>query len=557
MGKHCVLFTRVSTEKQTLDAQSKELREFAISDGYSEDEIYEIAEKESARKRGKIDAYGREEDRRGIKKLKELVESDSSINALYVWELSRLGRRQKVIMDLREFCIDRHINIVVKTPSIIRLLNEKGEIDQASDMVFTLFSSWAESEMRIKLERFHRTKVQHASIGKHSGSTRPMFGYTLDENNFYIIDETEAKVVRLIFEKCIEGMSMTQISKFLNQIGIKKTPHLVRHILTSKAYTGEQVNFRPSRQKEPITRKYPIIISQTTWQKAVQARKEHQTSVPKGRIYYCRGLIICPSCGRPLVANSAPGTCAYRCGRYTIRYQTLGDMSAQPKCKGGQSININAMDSITWTLVSEVLYPKFITEKNESRKKKLRKEISEVQKKIDALEKRYTEIDESVARLAEQYIMHNISKSHHEVLQARILEKKGEVDADKIRFTEQLDTLTRMLDTTNKETKVPWLRVRSFHEAQEVAREITDDQTRYDICHTVLRKIKLENTDPSEKGYGRKRIEFLDYSQQVYWCEYHVRKKRPELVKFCTVEDGVETFAYIPFKYLERFRRSK
>ena len=157
MGKKCVLFVRVSTEKQTLDAQSKELREFAIKDGYSPEEIYEIAEKESARKRGKIDAYGREEDRRGIKRLKELVESDSSIDALYVWELSRLGRRQKVIMDLREFCIDHKINIIIKTPSVIRLLDEKGEIDSGADMVFTLFSSWAESEMRQKLERFHRT----------------------------------------------------------------------------------------------------------------------------------------------------------------------------------------------------------------------------------------------------------------------------------------------------------------------------------------------------------------------------------------------------------------
>lgn len=550
MGKHCVLFTRVSTEKQTLDAQSKELREFAISDGYSEDEIYEIAEKESARKRGKIDAYGREEDRRGIKKLKELVESDSSINALYVWELSRLGRRQKVIMDLREFCIDRHINIVVKTPSIIRLLNEKGEIDQASDMVFTLFSSWAESEMRIKLERFHRTKVQHASIGKHSGSTRPMFGYTLDKDNFYIIDETEAEIVRLIFNKCIEGLSTSQISKYLNQLGIKTTPHLVRHILISKAYTGEQTNFRPDRQKEPITRKYPVIISPELFDKAVQARKEHQVSVPKGRIYYCRGLIICPSCGRPLVANSAPGTCAYRCGRYTMRYQTLSDMDAKPRCKGGQSININAMDSITWTLVSGLLYPQYLMTNKASRRRELQKELSEVDKKIEALTERDEGVEQSLARLSEQYIMLNISKEQHERLQAKILREKGEIDADRVRFTEQKDTLTSMLRSTEESAYI-YSKFTTFKQAQALTRKVTDDQDRFNICHTVLRSIRLENL--GEKGFGHKRIEFVAFDGRTYTCQYRLRAKHPKTIDFVR-DTGVTT---LEFTYLERFKRCK
>ena len=546
-----ILFVRVSTEKQTLDAQSKELREFAMSDGYAPEDLIEIAEKESARKRGKIDAYGREEDRRGIKRLKELVESDSSINALYVWELSRLGRRQKVIMDLREFCIDHKINIIIKTPSVIRLLDEKGEIDSGADMVFTLFSSWAESEMRQKLERFHRTKVHHASIGKGSGTSRVKFGYTLDENNFYIIDETEAQIVRLIFDKCIEGLSMSQIFKYLNQLGIKTTPHLVRHILTSEAYTGQQTNFRPDRQKEPIIRKYPVIISPEQWQKAAQARKDHQISVPKGRIYYCRGLIICPSCGRPLVANSAPGTCAYRCGRYTIRYQTLSDMSARPKCKGGQSININAMDSICWCLVSGLLYPQFLTQNRASRRKKLEKEIAEVKRKIDALSGRYEGVEESLRRLTDQYVMLNISEEQHEKLHAKILAKKGEIDADKVRFTEQHNTLTSMLRSTEENTFIT-SKFTNFRQAQALTRQVTDDQTRFNIVHTVLRSIKLESINP-QKGFGHKRIEFTAYDGRTYSCEYHLRAKRPQSIEF-TRDNGVTT---LEFTYLERFKRSK
>lgn len=553
MGNRAVLFTRVSTEKQTLDAQSQELREFAIKDGYAPEDLIEIAEKESARKRGKIDAYGREEDRRGIKRLKELVESDNSINALYLWELSRLGRRQKILMDLREFCLDHHINIIIKTPSVIRLLDPDGKVNRGNDMIFSFVAQVAESEMEQRLERFHRSKVHNASIGKGSGSPQVKFGYKLNEEKFYVIDETEAEIVRLIFSKCIEGLSMSQISKYLNQLGMRTTPHLVRHILISKAYTGEQTNFRPDRQKEPITRKYPVIISKDLWEKAAQARKDHQVSVPKGRIYYCRGLIICPNCGRPLVANSAPGTCAYRCGRYTMRYQTLGDMDAKPRCQGGQSININAMESITWCLVSGLLYPQFIVSQNETQRKKLEKELSEVKQLKDALGGRYEGVKESLRRLRRLYVMRDISEEQYKKLQAKINEQKGEIDADNVRFTEQIETLTRMLDTLNKNSEIPWLRVKTFHEAQELARQITDDQTRFDICHTVLRSIRLENIEP-QKGFGHKLIEFTAFDGRIYSCQYRLRAKHPKTIKF---KRRGESAAILEFTYLERFRRNK
>lgn len=540
---------RVSTEKQTLDAQSQELRDFAISEGYTPEDLIEIAEKESARKKGKM-VNGHEEDRRGIRRLKQLVESDPTIDALYVWEISRLGRRQKILMDVREFCIDHKVNIIIKTPSVIRLLNENGEIDSGADMVYTFFAQFAESEMRQRQERFHRAKVYNASIGKHNGSTRPMFGYTLDENNFYVVDDEEAAIVRLIFTKYIEGMSMSQLSKYLNQLGIKTTPHLVKHILTSEAYTGQQTNFRPSRQKERITRKYPVIISKELWDKAVQARKDHATSVPKGRIYYCRGLIICPNCGRPLVANSAPGTCAYRCGRYTTRYQTLGDMSAKPKCKGGQSININAMDSITWCLVSGLLFPQYLMKDRASRRKKIEKEISEVNQLISALGSRYSEVNESVERLSEQYVFHRISQEKYESLLARLANDRRQIDADKVRFKEQLNMLTNMLNST-QESALITIKFYNFRKAQALTMQVTDEQKRYDICHTVIKRITMK--DVVAKGYGHKLIEFTAYDGRTYSCQYRLRAKPPKTIDFARKE-GVTT---LKFTWLERFKRSK
>ena len=46
MGK-CILLVRVSTERQSFDAQEQELFQLALSDGYAESDIIPICEKES------------------------------------------------------------------------------------------------------------------------------------------------------------------------------------------------------------------------------------------------------------------------------------------------------------------------------------------------------------------------------------------------------------------------------------------------------------------------------------------------------------------------------
>ena len=46
MGK-AILLVRVSTERQSFDAQEQELFQLALSDGYAESDIIPICEKES------------------------------------------------------------------------------------------------------------------------------------------------------------------------------------------------------------------------------------------------------------------------------------------------------------------------------------------------------------------------------------------------------------------------------------------------------------------------------------------------------------------------------
>ena len=49
---------------------------------------------------------------------------------------------------------------------------------------------------------------------------RRCYGYEHDENGKLVIDEEEAEIVRLIFRMSKEGVSLSQISKTLQEQGI-------------------------------------------------------------------------------------------------------------------------------------------------------------------------------------------------------------------------------------------------------------------------------------------------------------------------------------------------
>jgi hypothetical protein len=223
-------------------------------------------------------------------------------------------------------------------------------------------------------------------------------------------------------------------------------------------------------------------------------------------------------------------------------------MSAQPRCNGGQSVNINAIDSITWCLVSGLLYPQYLVKDRAARRKNIERQISDVKQLISALEKRYAGVDESIERLSEQYILRRISDERYEALQAKILAEKGEIDADEVRFKEQLSTLKGMLDATEGGEFIT-SRFLNFRKAQALTRQVTDGQTRYDICHTVLKSIRLENI--GAKGLGHVRIEFTAYDGRTCTCEYHLRRKPPKTIDF----DRGEGATRLEFEWLERFRR--
>lgn len=288
--KKIILFARVSTMMQTLESQIKELENEALRQGYEKNSHILIQMKESA---VTLDT----EERQGIKKLKEYIEEDKDINAVVIYEISRLSRRPKVLYEMRDWLIERHINLICLKPYMI-LLDEEGKMSQTANLLFSLFGSMAESEGYIRKERMSRGKRAKKAAGGYIGGT-PLWGYKVDETGQVVIDNELKPVIQKIYDRYEAGESWTTLGQWLIDIGVftgnlNAAVRKIGTVISRIEYTGECPN---------DTYPYEQIISKEQYDRCTEIRhnkhKEHaklkKTALCKGLLYSKSGHLLSPN----------------------------------------------------------------------------------------------------------------------------------------------------------------------------------------------------------------------------------------------------------------------
>ena len=188
--KKVIVLSRVSTSGQDLTQQTDEVLREVYKDGYTDKNIIIIEDTESAIKLS-------EEERHGLNKMKDHINKNKSIESVYIYELSRLSRRQLVLFSIRDFLVERKIQLICLKP-YFRLLELNGEMSQTGSLMFSLFSSLSESEMMLKQERMMRGRRRNKELGKSIGGRKP-FGYNVDKDKRYVINPIESAIVKRIF----------------------------------------------------------------------------------------------------------------------------------------------------------------------------------------------------------------------------------------------------------------------------------------------------------------------------------------------------------------------
>lgn len=322
--KKCCVFARVSTESQTLESQIDKLKEEAHHFGYQDSDIDVISGKESA---VKLDI----EERETIQELIEHVQL-GCYDMVFIWEISRLARRPKVLYEVREILIKNNVNLCCLTPRFV-MLKDDGSIDPTASIVFALFGTMAEEEARLSKERMMRGRKAKRDSGRYIGG-HVLFGYTYDENDNIYIDEDEAMTVKEIFTRYSRRESIRSIARDLFDRGKMRYDSydtslvVMRQMIKRSEYAGITNNSYP----------YPAIISEELYNTVREIADEKNNY--KERVqgcYWCQSILFDVETNRLL----SPAKC-------TNTYRIWNE-----QMNAGYQINLNIMDSIAWMIAKE------------------------------------------------------------------------------------------------------------------------------------------------------------------------------------------------------------
>lgn len=483
---------RVSTSSQQIDDQREELIEFVKSQGY--DEIIPI-EAVGASAIKMDDKY-----MELVKKVKEAILSDSSIKAACVWELSRLGRNDVILMEFKEFFISHHIQFICKNP-YMKLLEEDGSVNAGMELAFSLFATMSKQEMLEKKSRFLRAKKSMAQKGLYLGGNVRPFGYKIDGRNF-IEDEVEGKIVRLIFQLYSTGeYSTPSLSLELSQRGYSVDDRKVARILQSKAFTGEPTG--------KLGVHYPPIISKELYETCEKIRKANKLNMKRGeRLCLGAKLVRCYKCGAICTSNSRHFVCC----RATHHHD----------CDNNYSIRQYVVDDLLWRVAS-ASHIAYLQELNENKAEEYRKELDIVQEKISAGEEKMLGFERKKGRIVENYEDGLIDRKTRDERLSKVRDEVR-VHQDYLnRLYEKSEGIMGLLSEDNPDSV----------EAFEAALDTLDAESKYSIIHKHIQSLTAKPI-----SYGKR----------------DPRTHRPNAVdiQITTILGSIKKFMYFP-KYYQGF----
>ena len=238
-------------------------------------------------------------------------------------EIERLSRGNQV--DQAEI-----LEVFKKTGTKIYTLNKTYDFSSDNEIdeeffEFGLFMS--RREYKVICRRLLRGRTAALYEGYYTGSVLP-YGFDKERRGkgyVLIPDKSEAQIIRLIFDKYVNGVGITDIAKYLNGQGIKPRtakqfePSRIREILNNKVYNG-YLHIKNKNIAEKWTRgKHDPLIDDETFERAQELLKIHRPKTK--RSYNLRnslaGIVKCGICGFAMVSLQRGEEVDYlRCSSY-------------------------------------------------------------------------------------------------------------------------------------------------------------------------------------------------------------------------------------------------
>lgn len=299
-------------ESNSINHQKEILQEFALANGFDNCRYYVD------------DGYsGTTFNRPDFTKMMDDVENDL-ISAIIVKDLSRLGRNYLKVGYYTE---------IIFPEKDIRFISVTDNLDSYDGLnEFAPFKNIMNDWYAKDISRKQRAVIKNKGNAGKRLTTRAIFGYKKDENKQWIIDEDAAKVVRKIFQLCLDGYGVQMIANYLFANKIKnpsaysgqirtdgvahKNPYLwsaqtVSGILSRQEYCGDTVNFKYQRKNcmsKQVTKKDPseykifqntheAIIKREDFDNVQKIRSQRKRISPIQEKVIFGDMLFCADCG--------------------------------------------------------------------------------------------------------------------------------------------------------------------------------------------------------------------------------------------------------------------
>ena len=401
------------------------------------------------------------------------------VGTVIVKDMSRLGRNYLQVGMYTEMIFpQKGVRFIAINDGVD---SAQGENDFAP--LRNIFNEWLVRDTSKKIKAVKRSK---GMSGKPITS-KPVYGYLMDEDENFIIDEEAAPVVRQIYSLCLAGNGPTKIARMLTEQQIptpgtleyrrtgstrryhpgyecKWATNTVVHLLENREYTGCLVNFKtekpsyklkhsienPPEKQAVFENHHEPIIDRETWERVQELRKQRKRPNRYDEVGLFSGILFCADCGSVMYqqryqTDKRKQDC-YICGSYKKR---TADCTAHfirtDLLTAGVLSNLRKVTS--YAAKHEARFMKLLIEQNEDGD---RRRNAAKKKELEAAEKRIAELSAIFKRLYEDSVTGRISDERFTELSADYEAEQKELKERVARLREELSKAQEATENAEK-----------------------------------------------------------------------------------------------------------
>ena len=410
------------------------------------------------------------------------------VGTVIVKDMSRLGRNYLQVGMYTEMIFpQKNVRFIAINDGVD---SAQGENDFAP--LRNIFNEWLVRDTSKKIKAVKRSK---GMSGKPITS-KPVYGYLMDEEENFIIDEEAAPVVRQIYSLCLAGNGPTKIARMLTEQQIptpgtleyrrtgstrryhpgyecKWETNTVVHLLENREYTGCLVNFKtekvsyklkhsvenPPEKQAVFENHHEPIIDRETWERVQELRKQRKRPNRYDEVGLFSGILFCADCGSVMYqqryqTDKRKQDC-YICGSYKKR---TADCTAHfirtELLTAGVTENLRKITS--YAAKHEARFMKLLVEQNEDggrRRNAARK------KELETAQKRISELSAIFKRLYEDSVTGRISderfselSADYEAEQKELKERAAGLQAELSKSQEAAENAEKFMKVVRRHT---------------------------------------------------------------------------------------------------------